>query len=121
LTRLALADGSLDAGLLRLYGEALGEYPNPVHRPEGWSDRLEALATRFRDTAPEHPLRPVDLAPATAARIYAEAPARSANQEEDRRVLFAAVSFGLVSFDDRLRRRLDRKAIARILLDAALA
>jgi hypothetical protein len=111
LTRVTLADGGLDTALLRLYGEALGEYPNPIHRPEGWVDRIEALATRFRDSAPDRPLRPIDLAPATAGRIYAEAPVRSNNQEEDRRVLAAAVSFGLVSFDDRLRRRLDRNAI----------
>lgn len=111
LTRAAISDVGLDAALLRLYGEALAEYPNPIHRPEGWVDRIEALAGRFRDSAPDQPLRPVDLAPATASRIYAEAPVRSNNQEEDRRVLAAAVSFGLVSFDDRLRRRLDRKAI----------
>jgi len=115
LTRVALADRTLDGGLLRLYGEALAEYPNPVHRPQGWSDRIEALAARFRDTAPGDPLRPIDLAPATAARIYAEAPARSANEEEDRRVLIAAVSFGLVSFDDRLRHRLDRTAAGKAL------
>ncbi len=115
LTRAAIADGRLDAGLLRLYGEALAEYPNPVHRPQGWTDRIEALAARFSGTAPDQPLRPVDLAPTTAARIYAEAPVRSNNQEEDRRVLAAAVSFGLVSFDDRLRRRLDRKAIGAAL------
>jgi hypothetical protein len=115
LTRVALADGRLDAGLLRLYGEALAEYPNPVHRPQGWADRIEALAARFRDRAADQPLRPIDLAPATAARIHAEAPVRSNNQEEDRRVLAAAVSFGLVSFDDRLRRRLDRKAIGGVL------
>ncbi len=115
LTRMVLADRAFDGELLRLYAEALAEYPNPVHRPEGWADRIESLATRFRDVAPDQLLRPVDLAPATAARIYAEAPARSANEDEDRRVLFAAVSFGLVSFDDRLRRRLDRKAIGGIL------
>jgi hypothetical protein len=115
LTRAVLAAPALDGGLLRLYSEALGEYPHPVHRPEGWSDRIEALAGRFRDTAAGQPLRPVDLAPATAARIYAEAPARSANVEEDRRVLTAAVSFGLVSFDDRMRRRLDREAIGKAL------
>ena len=115
LTRATLADGRLEGALLRLYSDALAEYPNPTHRPEGWVDRVEALAGRFRDSAPDRPVRPVDLAPATASRIYAEAPVRSNNQEEDRRVLSAAVSFGLVSFDDRLRRRLDRKAIGAAL------
>lgn len=125
LTRAALAECNrqreLDNGLLRLFGEALSEYPNPVHRPEGWADRLDALAQRFRDTAPDTRLRPIDLAPATAARIYAEAPARSANEEEDRRVIIAAASFGLVSFDDRMCRRIDPAAISKALSNDRVA
>ena len=109
----------LDPGLLRIYADALGEYPDPVHRPEGWHDRVSALLTRFAGGPSSHRLDLKALGHRTGVMIHEHAPARSKNAEEERAVLGAAVTFGLVSFKDRLPRRLDADALRRALAGAA--
>ena len=47
----------------------------------------------------------------TGVLIHEYVPARSKNVEEERAVLAAAVTFGLISFHDRLPKRLDRNAL----------
>ena len=52
LVRARLAAGpGLDPPLLAVYADVLGEYPNPVHRPQGWSDCHAALLARFNATS----------------------------------------------------------------------
>jgi hypothetical protein len=55
----------------------------------------------------------------TDALIHGKAPVRSKNLEEERAVLGAAVTFGLISFNDRLPRRLDRDALVQDLSSPA--
>lgn len=108
----------LDPGLLRIYADALGEYPDPVHRPEGWHDRVSALLTRFAGGPSSHRLDLKALGHRTGVMIHEHAPARGRNPEEEREVLAAAVTFGLISFKDRLPRRLDADALRRVLAGA---
>lgn len=101
----------LDPALVRLYADALGEYPVPVHRPEGWSDRHAALLSRFAGVSSNHRPDLKAMGHRTGALIHEFVPARSKNAEEERQVLAAAVTFGLISFNDRLPKRLDRDAL----------
>lgn len=101
----------LDPALVRTYADALGEYPAPVHRPEGWSDRHAALLSRFAGVSSDHRPDLKVMGHRTGALIHEFVPARSKNAEEERQVLAAAVTFGLISFNDRLPRRLDREAL----------
>jgi len=101
----------LDPALVRTYADALGEYPVPVHRPEGWSDRHAALLSRFAGVPSDHRPDLKAMGHRTGALIHEFVPARSKNAEEERQVLAAAVTFGLISFNDRLPKRLDRDAL----------
>jgi hypothetical protein len=105
----------LDPAMVRLYADVLGEYPAPDHRPEGWSDRHATLLSRFAGIPSDHRLDLKAMGHRTGALIHEHVPARSNNAEEERQVLAAAVTFGLISFNDRLPRRLDRDALVRDL------
>ncbi len=109
----------IDPALLRVYADALGEYPDPVHRPEGWRDRHAALLSRFAGVASDHRPDLKAMGHRTGVMIHEHVPARSNNVEEERAVLAAAVTFGLVSFKDRLPRRLDAEALRRVLAGTA--
>lgn len=120
LLRSFLSAGSaFDPALLQVHADVLGEYPAPVHRPEGWADRHAALLSRFAGTASSHRPDLKAMGHRTGALIHDYAPARSNNAEEERAVLAAAVTFGLISFNDRLPKRLDREAIVAALHHAA--
>ncbi|MCW5736609.1 MAG: hypothetical protein KIS73_20950 [Enhydrobacter sp.] len=120
LTRACLASGrNLDPPLLRVYADVLGEYPNPAHRPEGWGDCRAALLARFGASSNERPADIKAMGYKTGALIHGKAPVRSKNLEEERAVLGAAVTFGLISFNDRLPRRLDRDALVQDLSSPA--
>lgn len=108
----------LDPALVRLYADALGEYPAPVHRPGGWSDRHAALLSRFAGVSSDHRPDLKTMGHRTGALIHEFVPARSKNAEEERQVLAAAVTFGLISFNDRLPRRLDRATLVHDLRHA---
>lgn len=112
LARAHLAAGqSLDPPLLRVFADVLGEYPNPAHRPEGWGDCRAALLARFGAISDERPADIKAMGYRTGAFIHGKAPVRSTNLEEERAVLGAAVTFGLISFNDRVPQRLDREAL----------
>lgn len=109
----------LDPALVRTYADALSEYPAPVHRPDGWSDRHAALLSRFAGIPPDHRLDFKAMGHRTGIMIHEHVPARSNNAEEERQVLAAAVTFGLISFNDRLPHRLDADALRKALGPAA--
>jgi hypothetical protein len=113
------SDRRLDPGLLRLYGGILGEYPHPAHRPEGWHDRHQALLTRLATLPPDHKPDLKAFGAVTGRFIHEHAPARGRNAEEERAVLGAAVTFGLIAFSDRVDRQLDANAIAQQLGEPA--
>lgn len=112
------SDRALDPALLHLYADVLGEYPPPAHRPEGWADRHQALLVRFSTIAPASEPDLQAMGRAAGAAIHAQAPAKSNNAEEERDVLAAAITFGLVSFHDRLHRQIAPADIARALVPA---
>lgn len=112
-------DADLDPSLLRVYADALGEYPTPVHRPEGWSDRHAALLSRFAGVPSDHHPDLKAMGHRTGIMIHEHVPARGRNAEEERAVLAAAITFGLISFNDRLPKRLDRGALLAGLHHAA--
>ncbi len=97
----------------------LGEYPNPVHRPDGWGDCLAALLARFGGISDERPLDLKAMGYKTGALIHSKAPVHSKNLNEERAVLGAAMTFGLISFNDRLPRRLDSAALVQDLSSPA--
>lgn len=109
----------LDPALLRVYADALGEYPAPVHRPDGWSDRYATLLGRFGGVPSDHRPDLKAMGHRTGVMIHEHVPARSKNAEEERAVLAAAVTFGLISFKDRLPRRLDAAALKQALAGTA--
>ncbi len=112
IVRAELAGGDvLDPPLLRLYADALGEYPNPSHRSEGWADRHAALLSRFAALPSDRKCDLTAMGHRTGVAIHDTAPAHSKNFAEERAVLAAAITFGLISFQDRLPRRLDVPAL----------
>ncbi|MBX9945717.1 MAG: hypothetical protein K2Y40_16665 [Reyranella sp.] len=116
LVRAHLAGGpSLDAPLLQVYAEVLGEYPNPVHRPDGWGDCLASLLARFGGIPDGRAPDLKAMGYKTGRLIYGKAPVTANNIEEESAVLGAAVTFGLISFNDRLPRRLDTEALIKDL------
>jgi hypothetical protein len=109
------AGQTLDPALVHLYADMLAEYPHPAHRSDGWSDCHAALLARLGAQPAE---RPPDLAAMgrnTGHAIHDKVPAHSRNLDEERAVLSAAVTFHLISFQDRLPRRLDPAALAQAL------
>lgn len=116
IVRAEIAGGpSLDPHLLRLYADILNEYPNPAHRTEGWMDRHAALLARFSALPDDRRPDLTAMGHRTGAMIHEMAPAHSRNVDEERAVLAAAITFGLISFQDRLPRRLDVPALRRVL------
>lgn len=113
------AGPDFDPALLQVHADALGEYPAPAHRPEGWSDRHAALLSRFVGVPADHRPDLKAMGHRTGVLIHEYVPARSKNAEEERAVLAAAVTFGLISFNDRLLKRLDRDALLAGLHHAA--
>lgn len=116
IVRAELAGGpALDPPLLRLYADMLGEYPNPAHRAEGWADRHAMLLSRFGALPDDRRPDLTAMGHRTGASIREMAPAHSRNADEERAVLAAAITFGLISFQDRLPRRLDVAALRQAL------
>lgn len=109
------AGPALDPALVHLYADMLGEYPHPVHRPEGWFDCHAALLTRLGAQSVERAPDLTAMGRNTGHLIHDKAPAHSRNLDEERAVLSAAVTFGLISFQDRLPRRLDSAALVQSL------
>ncbi len=102
---------ALDPPLLRLYADMLGEYPTPTYRADGWADRHAALLSRFAALPDERVPDLTAMGQRTGTMIHDKAPAHSKNLSEERAVLAAAITFGLISFQDRLPRRLDAAAL----------
>jgi hypothetical protein len=115
------AEGSdaLVAALTDLYEAALTEYPVPAHRPAGWVDRVQALRVRLGQAALAGPLAPAEVARTAARRIYEVLPVHSSNPDADYEAIEAAIRFGMVSFHDKLWRRLQAEAVSSALLDRA--
>jgi hypothetical protein len=100
---------TLDHQMLSLYRQMLAAYQLPVHRPEGWKDRIEDLTGRLALVGQRE--TPGRIARISAARVMDSIAVKSRNPDDDKMVVENAIKFGLISFYDRLRQQLDSSAI----------
>lgn len=96
---------ALDAYFGGLYATILAGHPPPDHRPQGWTAEVAALQTRLA-TRPVGPVNPQADATATGSMVFDTLPFVPRDPAESRSVLSAAFAFGLIAFNDRLRRLL---------------
>jgi hypothetical protein len=95
----------LDARLADLYSVILTSHPLPDYRTEGWDAEIAALRTRLVER-PAGPVDPQAYATTTGSKIFDTLPFAPRDPVENRMVLANAFAFGLISFNDRLRRLL---------------
>lgn len=95
-----------DEALLAIYRTALEEYPRPEHRPEGWEDAVLRLQQRLQLSGTGEDSDARRIAVAAASTIFTHLPVYSQDREENLRVITSAVTFGMISFADRMRQRL---------------
>ena len=95
----------LDARLGDLYRTILTSHPVPEHRPQGWDADTAALRTRLAER-PAGPANPQADAQTTGAKIFHTLPFTPRDPVENRMVLANAFAFGLIAFNDQLRRLL---------------
>lgn len=110
LTHVRLREGGaprllLDGRLADLYAAILATHPAPPHRTEGWDADVAALRTRLAER-PEGPADPQAYARATGSKVFDTLPFAPRDPVENRTVLQGAFAFGLIAFNDRLRRLL---------------
>jgi hypothetical protein len=96
---------ALDGRLGDLYAAVLAGHPRPDHRTQGWDVEIAALRKRLVDR-PAGPADPQADAAATGAMVFNTLPFPPRDPVENRMVLANAFAFGLISFNDRLRRLL---------------
>lgn len=95
----------LDGRLSDLYRTILIGHPRPDHRTQGWDVEIAALRTRLAER-PAEPANPQADATATGSKVFDTLPFPPRDPVENRMVLSNAFAFGLISFNDRLRRLL---------------
>lgn len=108
LAHAQLLDGGvprqpLDARLGDLYATVLSGHPRPDHRSQGWDAEIAALRKRLAER-PAGPANPQADAAATGIMVFNTLPFPPRDPVENRMVLANAFAFGLISFNDRLRR-----------------
>jgi len=107
---------ALVAPLAALYGDLLGEYPVPAHRPEGWAADVDALRARLERVQLAQPLGAPEVARVGAQRVFDVLPVYSQYRDADFQVVENSIRFGMVSFSDQLGHRLRPAEVARDLL-----
>jgi hypothetical protein len=95
----------LDRRLGDLYASILTSHPVPDHRPQGWDADIAALRIRLVQR-PAGPARPQADAEVTGAKVFNTLPFPARDPRENRMVLANAFAFGLIAFNDRLKRLL---------------
>lgn len=95
----------LDTRFSDLYAAILARHPTPDHRLQGWGPEIAALQTRLA-TRPVGPVNPQADATATGSMVFDTLPFVPRDPKESRMVLSNAFAFGLIAFNDRLRRLL---------------
>jgi hypothetical protein len=95
----------LDARLGDLYGAILADHALPPHRTQGWDADIAALRARL-SARREGRANPQADAEATGAKVFDTLPFRPRDPADSRMVLANAFAFGLIAFNDRLRRLL---------------
>lgn len=101
----AVPRARLDGCLGDLYAAILAGHPWPEHRGHGWDADVAVLRARLA-ARPDGPAGPQAYAEATGARVFETLPFAPRDRVENRMVLCNAFAFGLIAFNDRLRRLL---------------
>jgi hypothetical protein len=101
----AVPRARLDACLGDLYAAVLAGHPRPDHRDQGWDTEVGVLRARLKNR-PDGPASPQAYAEATGAIVFKTLPFAPRDPVENRMVLSNAFAFGLIAFNDRLRRLL---------------
>lgn len=96
---------TLNRRLGDLYAAILAGHPVPDHRPGDWGTEIAGLRERLGALAPGPP-SPQTYAEATGAAIFETLPFAPRDPADGRTVLCNAFAFGLIAFNDRLRRLL---------------
>ncbi|UYN96026.1 MAG: hypothetical protein KIT25_03525 [Enhydrobacter sp.] len=94
----------LDVRLGDLYAAILADHPVPEHRPQGWDAEITTL--RGRLSAQAGTIDPQGYAAKTGGLVFKTLPFAPRDPVENRMVLCNAFAFGLIAFNDRLRRLL---------------
>jgi len=95
----------LDGYFGNLYATILASHPPLDHRPQGWGPEIAALRTKLA-TRPVGPVNPQADATATGSMVFDTLPFIPRDPVESRMVLSNAFAFGLIAFNDRVRRLL---------------
>jgi len=101
----------LDSRLGDLYATIVAGHPRPDHRAQGWDAEIAAMRTRLAER-PVGPANPQADATATGSKVFDTLPFPPRDPVENRMVLANAFAFGLISFNDRLRRLLVAPLVA---------
>jgi hypothetical protein len=88
-----------------LYEAILASHPAPDHRAQGWSAEIAALRARLA-APPSGRAGPQAYAEVTGAMVFDTLPFAPRDPVENRMVLSNAFAFGLIAFNDRLKRLL---------------
>jgi hypothetical protein len=96
---------ALDSRLGDLYAAILAGHPPPDHRVQGWSAEIAALRARLAAPSSER-AGPQAYAELTGAMVFDTLPFAPRDPVENRMVLSNAFAFGLIAFNDRLKRLL---------------
>lgn len=98
--------GAIDMCLGNLYAAVLTNQPPPEHRAEGWAADIAGLRARLAARADGDPASPQAFAQASGSMVFDTLPFVPRDPADGRMVLANAFAFGLIAFNDRLRRLL---------------
>ncbi len=98
------AQARLRASLEALYADILAE-KLPVHRPQGWGDRLEQFAKRLALAAEAAPAPPEHLVRDTATLVLELAPIHTSLKRNDLEVVLGDLGFHIVALRGSMRKR----------------
>jgi hypothetical protein len=96
-------DLSLNAGLVRVYSEILGQHPTPPSRPDGWGADIAAFEARLLAAIAKPPRAVQKIAIRSSKRMFETLPVKSGVHDTDYQAVSGAVKFGMLSFLQDLR------------------
>ena len=105
----------------RLFELCLLEHAIPDHRPQGWSDEIEAFKLRLAQAQMTAPKAPYIIGETSGGRIYKVLPIHSNLTRFDRELVTNNIRFALCRFHEDMQRRLAPAAVVADMLTGAPA